>query len=496
MQRSDFEKFDMKRFLFPLLLLGAIVVSGCTYDLGFDGKSCDTSHPCPSGYTCTNDGLCSSNGDGGEQCSSGATRCSVDNLYQEVCEDGSWQSYDCSPGHCQDGQCKNDQHCVTSDDCDEGTWCGPDDICIDKGSCEDPGVKRCDPQLRSVMVCDEESGNMVLVEECDQSQAYCDPFLVACMSYCSDDGDCQMEYTSCEPVSKKCLDMDLCTDTDSCDGSMQCVGSPGACVAGPTTTGSLPGGGGMDLQCYVGDPSGAEPSPATCNMQGGLVNFLNGEPCGEQAVGLPVAIYLLDDVLGGMTNRVVSSTYATQEQVDGQIHAVYYLEDLPTNKPLVMRVGGGDNGEFTTLYTFSIYIRSDECELSGGVVDYAAPTLYKVNYDGYSNPLSVVSNPDKGLVFGQVRDCNGKRIQHATGGLSMPHDLLYYLRGYIPDDTMTSTGSTGFFIAANAIPIRGIASVLVQISDDGSSLSLWERPMRAFPGAASLVLFQKPKAPR
>lgn len=474
----------------------------CSYDLSLEGKSCDTSHPCPSGYTCVAEpGHCTSNTDGGFECVSGITRCSVDKTEREVCEEGHWKSYDCMPDICENGQCVSQQPCGSSLDCPEGQWCGPDGICILKGSCENPGIQSCGPLLKSIVVCDSESGNMQKVKDC-QSSEYCDPFVVLCMPYCDNDDDCAIvEISSCEPVSRKCLGMDVCTLENPCSAGEQCVGDPGACVYPPTEVGSLAGGGTMDLQCYIGDPATPPPLPATCDMQGAIVNFLNGESCHEQAVELTVKVLNLEDVLNGVLTSPIASTKSTsvqQASCQDKYNFLYDFTDLPTNMNLVIEVEGNssvDGFEFASLYTFGLYIRSDDCSASGGTIDFAVPALYQVNYDGYANPLSVVSNPEKGLVFGQLRDCKGYRILNGKGGLSIPHELLYYLRGYIPDDTMESTGTTGFFIAANTTPIQGIASALVK-SADGPDISLWEKPMRVFPGAASLVLFQKPKAPR
>ncbi len=469
----------------------AFVFLGCSYDLSLEGKACDTSHPCPSGYTCVaQPGHCiRDDNDGGTDCVTGEVMCLVDGVKRQVCEDGHWVEYDCSPDFCVQGECKTIS-CVSNEDCGDGQWCGPDDTCIPKGNCNDPGVKRCDPSLKSIVVCDEESGNMVLVSDCGMKEEYCDPFAVACLPYCSSDDDCAMlEYSSCEPVSRKCLSMGVCLEQSSCSPSGQCIGTPGACVETPSEIATIAGGGEIDLQCYIGEPSTPPSEPNTCRMQGSIVNFLNADPI-PSGVNMLLNLYLLEDIQKGLNVEPITST----SSLDDDNISVYSFEEVPTNEMLVLEVEGTADGEYSTLYTFSIYIRADDCVAGGNVVDFAAPALYSVNYEGYANALSVEAKQDKGLVFGQVRDCNGHKILGATGGLSISNELLYYLRGYIPDDTMAATGSSGFFIATNIVPIQGIASALVSI--DGALISLWSRPVRVFPGAASLVLFDKPKAPR
>ncbi len=63
-----------------------------------------------------------------------------------------------------------------------------------------------------------------------------------------------------------------------------------------------------------------------------------------------------------------------------------------------------------------------------------------------------------------------------------------------PDDRHTATDSSGFFVAANVTPIQGVVSALVLSA--AVTVSLWTKPVRVFPGAASLVLFEEPQAPR
>ena len=52
-----------------------------------------------------------------------------------------------------------------------------------------------------------------------------------------------------------------------------------------------------------------------------------------------------------------------------------------------------------------------------------------------------------------------------------------------------------FFLAMGAVAITaGLVAALVR--RQGTPVSLWARPARVFPGAASLVLFDRPRAPR
>jgi hypothetical protein len=76
----------------------------------------------------------------------------------------------------------------------------------------------------------------------------------------------------------------------------------------------------------------------------------------------------------------------------------------------------------------------------------------------------------------------------------MDSEILYYLPvAGAPDFDDPDTNSPGFFAAANVMPIRGMAGALVL--DQSSPVSLKARPVRVFPGQASLVIFGKPKKP-
>jgi hypothetical protein len=150
---------------------------------------------------------------------------------------------------------------------------------------------------------------------------------------------------------------------------------------------------------------------------------------------------------------------------------------------------------FTTLYTFSVFLRADDCEAEGGTLTFGAPALWSSNYDSYSNPPGgTAGDPGNGLVFGWLKECDDHKIIHGTGGLSMPHSHLFYLpSGGAPVLTDPDTHNPGFFAANNVHPIRGRAAALVLQST--SAISLHARPLRVFPGRASMVIFAAPKNP-
>jgi hypothetical protein len=202
---------------------------------------------------------------------------------------------------------------------------------------------------------------------------------------------------------------------------------------------------------------------------------------------LTIRIHRADPLLSGQTESPLASTTAFD---DGGL-AQYRFDQLPTNTRLAIEVQGRESGEFpfATLYTFGLVLRADQC--TSGSIEFAAPALYRANYDSYANAAGVVADPERGLVFGRLRDCDGNKLQNGTGGLSNSHDRLYYLDGAVPDPQATATDGSGFFVATNALPIRGLAAALVRSGD--TALSLKVRPLRVFANAASLVLFDRPR---
>jgi len=494
------------------LLLTGLLVSSCVYDLSIEGKGCDDQNPCPPGYTCSAsvDGRVCTKGiaDGGAQdgdgsdggddpgCQPGETRCSPDLGAIQTCTNGAWLDSPCAAGeYCLD----TDQaapacefNCAASPDCPGDRWCNPDTAhCEPRGDCTRPGEDRCNPTLDAVIRCSPESGLDEPVQECTQDLQYCDPFDPSCKNYCTDDAQClDQPDTTCEPNSGKCVPIGLCAN-DACPAGQMCVGES-VCTPIPDEEASLPGGTSPALSCYVGAPSSPPDSPDSCDLQGRVVNFFNRQELPD-AAGLTIRVHQLTDVLVG---RLDNASIVTQALADGNGNgAQYSLSGVPTNTQLVLEVQGGTGQggfDFTSMLTFGLYIRADDCV--DGLYSFSAPAILEVNYSGYANPPSVLADPDRGLVFGQLRDCDGVKIIAGTGGVSMPTDLVYYLDdNNLPDPLATHTNASGFFIAANAVPIRGMAAALVV--EQGVPISLRPRPVRVFPGIASLVVFDVPLDP-
>ncbi len=492
------------------LLLTSTLATGCMYDLSVAGKACDEENPCPSGYTCTSgaDGRVCTKGpadggpddgdgsDGGDDatCTEGQTRCSPDLTAIQTCTGGGWQDQACG----QDEYCLDtdqaapacEQPCPTSA-CPGGTWCNPaTSHCEPRGDCTQPGVDRCNPSLDEVIRCDPDSGLDVTVAACTADQ-YCDPFDPACKDYCDDDTGCEAPDTTCEPSSRKCVPVGLCAENADCEDGAICVG--GACVAPPDTEGVVLVDQSPELACYVGDPAQPPDSPTSCQLTGRVVDFFTRQYKPE-SLGLIVRAHLLDDVLAGRLDAPLVSTAVV---ADGASAAKYTFASVPTNTKLVLEVQGSpDVGEgFKTLFTFGLFIRAEEC--SDGSYSFSAPVLVQNFYEGYSNPPGIFADPNRGLLFGQLRDCADERIRYGTGGLSMEAERVYYLNRLnednAPDMDATRTNASGFFVAVNVLPIRGVAAALVL--DQGVPVSLRPRPVRVFPGTASLVVFGRPLDP-
>jgi hypothetical protein len=490
--------------------------SGCVLsDMDVEGKACSSARPCPSGYQCViienSVGVCMSfpwdgGSDGGDtpSCNTGDKRCvtgSPDSI--ETCVGGAWQRSNCPQGMTCSGEpgsalCGGTA-CTTSSDCPVGYWCH-DQHCEMKGTCAPPDGLRCDPTGRIVQRCDAESLNWTDIQTCDSGQ-YCDFYAPSCKDLCSDDSTCaQYAGTTCNPVERHCVPLGLCVTSQECNGK-ECV--LGACVAAPRSDPAIFSGD-PALSCYDAPPTDPPaPPPDSCELEGDVITPFFDKPVSLE--GKKVRAYGMQDALDNQLGSPIRSADITLAGTDLRYH-FDAQNALPTNTALVLAVESGGSGGTLTVetFTFPIYLRSDDCELAGGKLAHDAYSFYQANYSAYASPgdSGLPVRADRALVFGKVQDCAQMSIQNATAGLSQlnssPADaLLYYIGSdWMPALDATETSAKGLFCAANVPPIRGVASVSVKVKGTASSRSLGTIPFRAFPGKVSVIVFEKPQAPR
>ncbi|HOX44117.1 MAG TPA: hypothetical protein PK668_10995 [Myxococcota bacterium] len=514
-----------------LLLAGL----GCVLDeMDPTGKACDETHPCPAGYNCRTvsgiqgcapglaDGGDGSDGeddgdgadgadDGGPACSPDEARCRADGLALERCdaEGSGWNEVVCGAGsYClapPAGAPACVAQCDEPADCPTGMYCDPaDSRCELLGDCTPLGEVRCNNTFTRLMICDPLSHLELVQEDCAGDGGYCDPWDVSCKPYCDHDADCAAwTGESCDQGERKCVSMGLCTSDSDCAGSTGChlEGTDGVCLEQPTveaTTSSDPVEPSA-MGCYVSEPVQPSATPATCNVEGLVTEFFSraGTP---DTVGLTVRVHRQEAVLDGELGQ---SLQAFQADAGANGYGHYRFVDLPTNTELVFEVLARPGTVvplvygFARLLTFGVYLNADECGDASGELSLSLPAIYQDSYDGYADPAGLAdTDPAKGVVLAQAKDCDGARIWHAVGGLSLPHEHFFYLdpQPAVPNVDLTETSQNGWFGAANATPIRGLVAAWALSA--GLPVSLWLRPVRVFPGSASLVLFEKPNHPR
>ena len=483
-----------------------------------------------SGFGCSSNGSGQdggdhdANGDAGDHpaCIGDETGCTDTGMLMQ-CDLGFWVPVECPAGeYCTDFGGLEKAACVaecsaTADCGAHPFYCDPDTHhCEPQGDCvEDVGQHKCNSTRTSVVMCEDETFHEVVVEACVSGSQYCDPLTASCRDYCSSDADCQpWPEESCSLSTGICERILLCdsnawcnsgADTpawirDKCAGG-RCECLEGVCVIRPTEDASTAAT--MDVSCY---PDAAVPpgAPATCNLSGLVVSFINAQPI-QYNQYLEVHVHMLANILNGDSSSPIASATVSEDMGNSR----YSLSGLPTNTELVMEVRCNDQGGLACtlhpMYTFVLYLRADDCQDAGGTLEVSAPAIDDSLWHAFGTAAGrVESDPNMGLVFGQMKDCvagGGDAIMGGTGDLSMPYfqfgnhlGVFYMPFGGPPEDDDSHTLQPGMFGAANVLPVRGLAAALIR---DGFSLP-WLRtyPLRVFPHAASLVLFGAPKIPR
>jgi len=517
----------------PLLLLAP----GCVYDLDVEGKACNSSHICPSGYHCAldgSDGICKvgAGRDGGDEDAGGDQGPCVGN--QKECKDtstllqcdlGEWAEVPCDTGkYCTDFGGTREAACVDecsqNDDCTvSGYYCNQTTHhCEPQGDCrDDVGVEKCNSTRTAVVMCEDVSFQEITVKECTPVAQYCDPRLADCRNKCSTDADCldwpeescNLSTSICETIAL-CDSNAWCTSNDApswirnkCSGGV-CECTEGVCVIKPLDQASTAAG--IDISCF---PEATNPpgNPTTCNLEGSVVSFANAQPVTYNEY-VEVHVHTLANALNGNDSSPVDTATVTN---DGG-NCKYSFTGLPTNTELVLDVHCecdpppcGTACTLHPMYTFVIYLRADDCQAAGGTITLAAPSIDASLWQAYSTAGGkTTADPYLGVAFGRLRDCvigGGNAIMQGTGDISMSYfqfgdnlAVFYPPFGGPPEENVVSTLAPGFFGAANVLPIRGLAAALIKY---GANL-IWLRtyPFRVFPQSASLILFDKPKIPR
>jgi hypothetical protein len=517
-----------------LLLAGL----GCVLDdMDPRGKGCDETHPCPAGYICKTlsgiqgcapglpdggddgsdgaDGVDGADGDdGGPTCSPDEVRCRADAEAVERCdaEGSGWSEVLCGAGsYCMDppaGSPACVAECAASADCPTGMYCNQSNHhCELMGDCTPLGEVRCNNTFTRLMVCDPESHLELVQEDCAGNGGYCDPWDITCKPYCDSDPDCAAwTGESCDQGERKCVSMELCASTADCaGGGEECLleETIGVCLAPPTVeaTNSEVTPEPSALDCYVSEPAPPQAVPATCNVEGLVTEFFS-RTARTDTVGLTLRVHPQAAVLDGDLGQSLQSFVADAGTND---YGHYRFTDLPTNTELVLEVQARQGTPdplvygFARMLVFGVYLNADDCDTAQGELSLSLPAIYQDSYDGYADPAGLGdTDPAKGVVLAQALDCDGVRVWHAVGGLSQPHDHFFYVNPppapATPNVDLVETSQNGWFGASNVTPIRGL--VAAWGLSTGLPVSLWLRPVRVFPGTASLVLLEKPNHPR
>jgi hypothetical protein len=182
----------------------------------------------------------------------------------------------------------------------------------------------------------------------------------------------------------------------------------------------------------------------------------------------------------------------------------FTYSDVPTETQLVVRTSDalGSGNEFADLYEYDVYISASDVDSSGVAhVDVRAlPATGMTSLLAGSGGLTL--RPDRGLLTGEVHDCDDVRVSGATVDTDQPKEGDTF---YFSDDESTpvldvsrtgrgiGTSAVGRFLGLNLDPTSEVR-VRALVRSGGTLFLAGASTVRVFPGAATTVTLRGRRA--
>lgn len=242
----------------------------------------------------------------------------------------------------------------------------------------------------------------------------------------------------------------------------------GVTVFKPLDRARIVGGGAPDLSCVESPP--ALGTPETVTAQGCLDIFGLGS---KAKPGLRVSFYdatqSLDDAPAFGSADVLTYAGGSAEAGECETEGFYSLDGVPTNTPLLIKVYDTAEGAAQTAiptYTHFKVLRDDI--VTEGVAAYDVNLVYKTTYDSIPTVAGrrieggsvIYDGEGRGVIAGEVRDCNGALVQHASVSSKLfdsSTTMAYFDGDADPgiDPTLTATNNDGLYVVLNASTAEG-----------------------------------------
>jgi hypothetical protein len=315
--------------------------------------------------------------------------------------------------------------------------------------------------------------------------------------------------------------MATCSPTTPVEACCTWVGEPNAALARATTLHrySAPSGQTqVDLSC-LSNP-GTVGTAAMVTLTGYVWIFSNGVTLPNESIpgssGVKIEVYeestAGDGSLGALRGSYTTSSTDKPDPIDttwlkncsqGCNLRQYTIPNIPTETPLVIKTSdamGGTN--WATVYDYNVYFSNAQVQAGfpgvsncpPGDACYDATAAAASDLGTVAGVLGVSTNPNDGLLAGEVHDCGDVRLSGATVNADTRAEtqVSYFTSDEgnpLPDTSAQVTSDLGLFGAINfptGKPIR-ITAVGQDPAAPGKFLMLGTYVVQMYPGAVTAL---------
>ncbi len=257
------------------------------------------------------------------------------------------------------------------------------------------------------------------------------------------------------------------------------------------------GKGEPNLGCYA--PEGY-PDAAGASQKVTVTGFARIFSHGCESKNVKIEIYAVDSskddgTLGALIGKSV--TTADDCETDGEELEVdectryeckFSYDGVPTETELVIKTSGSD---WASLYDYNVYIPTSE--VKGGKWDHDVRAVATGDYDLIpQTAMGAPITPGRGVIAGEVHDCDNVRLHNAVVGTNVERRLLTYFSDNedspLPQSTARATSILGLYAALDVPP--GPVVVAAGGLQGGQFVTAGFHRARVYPDSITTVSFK------